>query len=186
MARLRVIGGIAKGRKLKTRKARSLRPITDFIKEALFNVIASKVPGSIFLDLFAGTGSVGIEALSRGAQKVVFVERDPQNAALVRENLRIVGFLSQAQIYVCDVFKALRILKNKSYQFDLIFIDPPFRQGLVEPTLEVLFQLKLLALGGLVITRSASGGETVRDYFSPVREERYGDSILRFYTGDEN
>ncbi len=183
MGKLRVIGGIAKGKRLKTRKSKDLRPATDFVKEALFNIIAPRVPNSIFLDLFAGTGSIGIEALSRGAQEVVFVEKDPQNAALIQENLKITGFLAQAQIYRCDAFKALNLLKKREYGFDLIFVDPPFKQGLVAPTLNCLYRLKLLRPGGLIITRSAFGEEITANTL-PVREERYGDSVLRFYSGE--
>ncbi|MDH7576823.1 MAG: 16S rRNA (guanine(966)-N(2))-methyltransferase RsmD [Bacillota bacterium] len=179
----RVISGIAKGKRLKTRKAKNLRPATDYVKEALFNIIATRVPESIFLDLFAGTGSIGIEALSRGAQKIIFVEKNPQNAALIEENLKITGFLNQAQIYRCDVTKALALLKKGGYRFDLIFVDPPFRQGLVEPTLDCVYRLKLLFPGGLVIARSAFGEEITASQ-RPVREERYGDSVLRFYTGE--
>ncbi len=183
MSGLRVISGIAKGKRLKTRKSKNLRPATDYVKEALFNIIATRVADSLFLDLFAGTGSIGIEALSRGAQMVVFVEKDPRNAALIQENLKITGFSAQAQVYLCDVFKALPVLKRKGNRFDLIYIDPPFRQGLVEPTLDCLYQMKLLVPGGLIVARSAFGEET-RTSQTPLREERYGDSILRFYTGE--
>lgn len=100
MSRLRVIGGIAKGKRLKTRNVKHLRPATDFVKEALFNILTNQVPGSLFLDLFAGSGSIGIEALSRGALKACFVERDPLNAELIRENLAITGFTEQN----CSIF----------------------------------------------------------------------------------
>ena len=97
MSGLRVIGGIAKGRRLKTRKTMDLRPATDFIREALFDILALKVRDALFLDLFAGSGGVGIEALSRGARQALFVERDPLTAALIRDNLVITGFASQGQ-----------------------------------------------------------------------------------------
>lgn len=180
MSQPRVIGGIAKGKRLKTRNVKHLRPATDFVKEALFNILMLSVPGSRFLDLFAGTGSIGIEALSRGAEKVCFVERDPLNAKLIKENLQITGFSDQAEIYIKDVFQALNLMQQKGYQFDLIFVDPPFRQGLLVPTVEKIWELGILAAGGCIITRSAKGEE---NHFSiqPYREERYGDSVLHFF-----
>ncbi len=184
MSGIRVIGGIAKGRRLKTRKAKNLRPATDYVKEALFNILVRKVPDSVFLDLFAGSGGIGIEALSRGAKKVVFVEKDPQNAALIKENLALTGFLDQAEVYTCDVFKAISLLANKGCRFNLIFVDPPFRQGLLGTVLEKISEFELLLPDGLIITRSAFGEENLVQRV-PVREGRYGDSILRFYQGEK-
>lgn len=184
MSGIRVIGGIAKGRRLKTRKAKNLRPATDYVKEALFNILVREVPDSIFLDLFAGTGSIGIEALSRGAKKAVFVEKDTQNAALIRENLVLTGFLEQAEIYACDVFKVIPLLGKKDYRFNLIFVDPPFRKGLLGDVLEKISEFQLLLPEGLIITRSAYGEEDLVKR-APLREKRYGDSVLRFYRLDE-
>lgn len=182
---LRVIGGIAKGKRLKSRNVKHLRPATDYVKEALFNILMLKVPGSYFLDLYAGSGSIGIEALSRGAAKACFVERDPLNAALIRENLAITGFINQAEIYTCDVNKALNLLSHKKDQFDLIFVDPPFRKGFIEPTLERIWELDLLIPGGMIITRSAKK-EAINAAKNPLRTERYGDSILMFYSDNES
>jgi 16S rRNA (guanine(966)-N(2))-methyltransferase RsmD len=180
MSQLRVIGGIAKGKRLKSRNVKHLRPATDYVKEALFNILMLYVPGSRFLDLYAGTGSIGIEALSRGADRVCFVERDPLNVKLIKENLQITGFSEQAEIYTKDVFQALNLIHQKEYQFDIIFVDPPFRQGLLVPTVEKIWELGILAAGGCIITRSAKGE---KNHFSkePYREERYGDSILHFF-----
>jgi 16S rRNA (guanine966-N2)-methyltransferase len=180
MSQPRVIGGIAKGTRLKTRKVKHLRPATDFVKEALFNILMLRVPNSRFLDLFAGSGSMGIEALSRGAAKACFVERDPLNARLIHENLKITRFSEQAEIYTSDVIRALYLMNQKKYQFDIIFVDPPFRQGLLVPTLERIWELDILADGGYVITRSAKG-EKNHYTKQPFREERYGDSILHFF-----
>lgn len=180
MSGIRVIAGIAKGRRLKTKKTKNLRPATDYVKEALFDILVTKVVDSFFLDLFAGSGGIGIEALSRGARKVIFVEKDPLHVALVRENLNLTGFLSQSDIYTGDVLGTLPLLKNKGYQFDLVFVDPPFRKGFLAPVLEKLLELKLVLPGGLIITRSAFG-EEINTSETPVREGRYGDSILRFF-----
>ncbi|HHV34655.1 MAG TPA: 16S rRNA (guanine(966)-N(2))-methyltransferase RsmD [Syntrophomonadaceae bacterium] len=182
---MRVIGGIAKGKRLKTRKVKHLRPATDYVKEALFNIMQHQVPGSFFLDLFAGSGNIGIEALSRGAAKACFVEKDPLNAALIRENLAITGFKEQAEVYTCDVARALNLLRRKHYQFHLVFVDPPFRHGLIEPTLEKIWEFDLVIPGGLIITRSAKK-EVIKVQKYPIRKEKYGDSILMFFSGSES
>jgi 16S rRNA (guanine966-N2)-methyltransferase len=184
MSGLRVIGGIAKGKRLKTRKVKHLRPATDFVKEALFNILMLKVPGSVFLDLYAGSGSIGIEALSRGALRACFIEKDPGNAALVKENLKITGFTEKAEVFIGDVLYLLPLLQKKDYQFDLIFVDPPFRQGLVKPTLELIWELRLLSPEGVAITRSATG-EEITTVKNPFRQKRYGDSVLMFFSDKE-
>lgn len=180
MSGLRVIGGVARGRMLKTRKTMDLRPATDFIKEALFDMLALKVGDAFFLDLYAGSGSIGIEALSRGARQALFIEKDPLTANLIRDNLAITGFAPQGQVFVGDVLKTLGHLKKAGQGFDLAFIDPPFRKGLVTPTLDRLLQLELMAPDGLVVARSFVG-EDVAGEIAPIKTRAYGDSILRFY-----
>lgn len=180
MGSVRVTGGIAKGRRLKTRKSKNLRPATDYVKEALFNILAKDILGCVVLDLFAGIGSIGIEALSRGAKKAVFVERDRENAALIKENLLLTGFLEQSEIYVCDVFRALPVLEKKGYRFHFIFVDPPFRKGLLGSVMESIDRFNLLLPRGVIVTRSAYGEKDLVKRV-PYREERYGDSVLRFY-----
>lgn len=181
---LRVIGGIARGKRLKTRKVRHLRPATDYVREALFDILMFQVPGSIFLDLFAGSGSIGIEALSRGAERVCFVEKDPGNSRLIKENLIITGFTDKAEVFTGDVFHVLPLLQRKGYRFHIIFVDPPFRQGLVEPALEAVRGYGLLLSGGVVITRSATGEKIAAEKLS-FRRKRYGDSILMFFSDEE-
>jgi len=179
---LRVIGGVAKGRRLKTRKTMDLRPATDFIKEALFDVLALRVRDALFLDLFAGSGSIGIEALSRGARQALFVEKDPLTAALIRDNLAVTGFTSQGRVCVGDALKILTQLQRGGSKFNLAFIDPPFRKGLVAPTLDRLLQLELMAPDGLIVTRSYVGEEVAAE-IAPIKTRTYGDSVLRFYPG---
>jgi 16S rRNA (guanine(966)-N(2))-methyltransferase RsmD len=177
---LRVIGGIAKGRKLKTRKTMDLRPATDFIKEALFDILALRVSDAIFLDLFAGSGSIGIEALSRGARQALFVEKDPLTAAVIRDNLAVTGFTSLGRVYVGDALKALTQLQKDGSQFSLAFVDPPFRKGLVTPALDRLLQLEIMAPDALIVTRSYIG-EEVASEIAPIKTRTYGDSVLRFF-----
>lgn len=180
MSGLRVIGGAARGRRLKTRPTMNLRPVTDFIKEALFNILALQVGDAFFLDLFAGSGAVGIEALSRGARQALFVEKDPLTAAVIRDNLATTGFTSRGEVYAGDVSRVLPSLRQAGRRFDLAFVDPPFRTGLVAPTLARLKDLDLMAPGGLIVTRSYKG-EDVQSEVEPAMNRAYGDSVLRFY-----
>ncbi|MGB9825598.1 MAG: 16S rRNA (guanine(966)-N(2))-methyltransferase RsmD, partial [Desulfofundulus sp.] len=121
---MRVIAGIAKKSRLKIPRGWKGRPTADRVKESLFNILSPLIPGSCFLDLYAGTGNVGIEALSRGAQRVVFVEQDKKAVRVIRDNLVHVGFSERAELLAQDVFLALRQLGGQS--FDVIFLDPPY------------------------------------------------------------
>ena len=133
---IRVISGLAKGRKLRMVPGEGTRPVMDRVKAALFNILGDAVPGCRFLDLFAGTGSVGIEALSRGAERVVFVERSPMAIRTIHENLRITGLAERAVVLRRDVFKYLGHKPKESFEF--IYIAPPQYRGLWKRTLLAL------------------------------------------------
>ncbi len=132
---MRVIAGKAKGRKLKSVPGGGTRPITDRAKSALFNILGEDVIGCRFLDLFAGTGQVGIEALSRGASEAVFVERNAAALRTIRENLAHTGLAGQARVVRADVFEFLR---REPEPFDYVYIAPPQYQGLWAETLRLL------------------------------------------------
>ena len=126
---MRVISGKAKGRKLKypkLAKSRRIRPLTDQAREALFNILGADIAGGLFLDLFAGTGAVGIEALSRGAEIAIFVERDRKVVGAIRENLELTGFTDRAEVYSLDVLKAVKVLDRKGSRFDFIYLGAPY------------------------------------------------------------
>lgn len=180
---MRVIAGIAKKKSLKVPRGWPGRPTADRVKESLFNILAPRVVGSSFLDLFAGTGNVGIEALSRGADRAVFVERDKRAVKVIRENLNHVGLLEQALVLAGDVFTSLGQLAAHKEQFDLIFLDPPYGQSLEVPTLEALECHDLVAPRGMVVVESSkrealpeSMGRLVR-----YRQQQFGDTLLSFY-----
>lgn len=180
---MRVIGGSAKRRRLVAPPGRSIRPTADRVKEALFNILAPKVPGARFLDLFAGTGSIGIEALSRGATRVVFVDRSPRAVNLIRENLRRTGMSQKSAVFGQDALTALNLLGRKGERFDLIYIDPPYKKGYETKALRSIAGRCLLAPGGLAVCESDCRDElpeTVEDLVL-VRRERYGDTVLSFY-----
>ncbi len=124
---MRIIAGTARSLPLKSVEGMDMRPTTDRIKETLFNMIQNEVPGCRFLDLFAGSGQIGLEAVSRGAQSVVLVENDKKAVACIEENIRFTKSEKVAKLYANDVMRALRFMEGK-YQFDLIFMDPPYRK----------------------------------------------------------
>lgn len=182
---MRVISGIAKNRKLKAPAGQNTRPITDMIKEALFNVIGSKVIDSYFLDLFAGSGSVGIEAISRGAKEVIFVDSSYEAIKVIKYNLEHCGFSKEAQVYKNDVFKALDILEKRDRIFNIIYVDPPFTNPKIfdQVMLTLDSKYKLLASDGVIIIRSQRNMSLPDQYDNLVKNKlsTYGESILHYY-----
>ena len=179
---MRVIAGISKGRKLKVPHGPDIRPVTDTIKEAFFNSVGPYLEGKTFLDLFAGSGSMGIEALSRMAEAAVFVEKNPQAVAVIWENLRLCQLESRARVIRGDVFRVTEKMSRNGERFDLVYVDPPFRQTTFFT--QILNRLaNLMNPGGLAVVRSlrslsmtAGTPELVR-----VRVSTYGDSALHYY-----
>lgn len=178
---MRVIGGEAKGRRLFSVPGQTTRPITDRVKEALFDILAGRVQGAQFLDLFAGTGGVGIEALSRGAQEAVFVERDERALAILRRNLAVTQLASRAQVVRRDVFKFIASYKGKP--FDIIYVAPPQYQGLWAKTLQALDNSPLLAPRTLVIAQiHPKEYESLELRQLTLSDQRqYGSTLLCFY-----
>lgn len=151
---MRVISGTAKRCKLDTLEGFDTRPTTDRIKETLFNIIAPYIVDCQFLDLFSGSGAIGIEALSRGAEEVVLVENSPQAAACIRSNLERTRLLDNAVLMTKDVFLALQHLNGRQ-RFDYIYMDPPYHQQLEKRVLEYLAESDLLKEDGTIIVEAA-------------------------------
>lgn len=145
---MRVISGSARGLKLKSPKDINTRPTTDRLKESLFNMIAFDIPNCRFLDIFSGSGAIGIEALSRGAISCTFIENDAENIALIKDNVSSAKFLHKANIYHIDAINEIDFLKDK---FDIIFLDPPYNKGLLLPVLKKIESLNLLSEDGFII-----------------------------------
>ncbi|MGQ9493221.1 MAG: 16S rRNA (guanine(966)-N(2))-methyltransferase RsmD [Anaerolineae bacterium] len=178
---MRVIGGKAKGRRLFSVPGQSTRPITDRVKEALFAILAEQVQGTRFLDLFAGTGGVGIEALSRGAREAIFVERDERALATLRRNLIATQLASRAQVVRRDVFKFISCYKGAP--FDIIYVAPPQYQGLWAKTLQALDHSALLVPGTLVIAQIHPKEYQPLELSQLVLSDqrKYGSTLLCFY-----
>ncbi|MGS0764167.1 16S rRNA (guanine(966)-N(2))-methyltransferase RsmD [Syntrophomonas curvata] len=181
---MRVISGTARGKRLQAPRGTDTRPITDMIKEALFNVLGSGIGGASLLDLFAGSGSVGIEALSRGARQVVFIDNSHNAVRVIRDNLNNCGFTQGFELYRNDVFRAVEILARRKTKFDYIYADPPFTvEAIFGPLLETLDRTSLLAPDGSLIIRSPRRMilplklKSLQEY----RVNNYGESTLHYY-----
>jgi 16S rRNA (guanine966-N2)-methyltransferase len=151
---MRVIAGSAKRLQLKTVEGMETRPTTDRIKETLFNMISAYIADSNFLDLFSGSGAIGIEALSRGAASVVFVEQSKKAMECIKDNLRYTKLADKAEVYETDVLNALKRLEGKK-TFDYIFMDPPYNQLHEKRVLEYLSNSTLLSDDGIIIVEAS-------------------------------
>jgi 16S rRNA (guanine966-N2)-methyltransferase len=183
---LRIISGSARGRRLFSPKNFHIRPTADRVKESLFNILNSLISGyddCRALDVFAGTGNLGLEALSRGAVNAVFIDSHKESAALVIKNLRMLGFADRGRVIERDAVSALRSLEKREPPFQLVFIDPPYRQGLVQRVLEYLAGSFLIDEKSLVIAEVASH-EILPNAFDTLTEfdrRVYGDTAIVFF-----
>lgn len=190
---MRVIAGTYRSRILKSLKGLALRPTSDRLRETLFNVLGPAVVGARFVDVFAGTGAVGIEALSRGAAEVVFIENHPPAVALIRKNLESLGVRSGAAVFGADALRGLEMLaakrKGDGAAFDFVFLDPPYAAAEeYERVLRVLGSASFLAPGSVIIA------EHHKKFDLPVhagsltrfRILKQGDAALSFYRHEES
>ncbi len=178
---MRIIAGCAKKRLLKAPSGWKGRPTADRVKESLFNIIGNLVDHSVFLDIFAGTGSIGIEALSRGAQKAVFVESNNRAWKAIIKNLEDAKLIDNAEIIVKDANIALTQLKAE--KFDIIFLDPPYDQGFEVPILTKIIELELLSEKGIIVVESSKRQElpvSIGEYVQ-YKQRKYGDTLLTFF-----
>jgi 16S rRNA (guanine966-N2)-methyltransferase len=183
---LRIISGSARGRRLLSPKNYRIRPTADRIKESLFNILSvlmGSFAGCSVLDVFAGTGNLGIEALSRGAAQAVFIDSHKESADLVAKNLGLLGFSDRGRVLESEALAALRSLEKKEALFSLVFIDPPYRQGLAEKVLECLAVSALIDDDSLVVAEISSG-EVLPKAFGALQEfdkRVYGDTAIAFF-----
>jgi len=177
---MRVISGSAKGRPLKA-AGTATRPITDRVKENLFNILGARVVDANVLDLFAGAGSVGIEALSRGARAATFVELDRAALQAIRANLELTRLSARAKIVRLDVFKFIRGAHPE--KFDLIYVAPPQYKGLWSETLKTLDSRDLLAPDGIIVAQihPKEYNEIALTQFELYDQRKYGNTVLCFY-----
>jgi 16S rRNA (guanine(966)-N(2))-methyltransferase RsmD len=177
---MRIIGGQVKGRRIFTPK-NQIRPTSDMIKEALFNILPP-MEGRTFLDLFAGTGSIGLEAMSRGAARVVFVEVNRFSIETIKKNLSVCGFDNKYKIISVPVDESLKRFNRNKEQFDVIFADPPYEKGFIKKTLYLLGRSSLVSEDGIIVIQHSFREELNRKTGEIVlmEQKRYSDTTLSF------
>ena len=173
---MRVIAGIRKGLKLKAPDGMDTRPTTDRVKESVFNILQPYIPTERVLDLFAGSGALGIEALSRRCTHCTFVERDRAAFCLVRQNVEGAAFGDNASLVFSD---SMAYLDKCPKPFDIIFLDPPYNKGLLRPVLDKISKNGLLEEDGVIVVETEKGGEEAEHPdFEVVRRAVYGKTVI--------
>jgi len=179
---MRIISGTSGGKKLRPLRGQSIRPTSDRVKESIFNILGDEVDGKHVLDLFAGTGNLGIESLSRGATRAVFVEKEKSAIDLIKKNLSHCGFEDRVHIMTGEVERAIRLLHRKGEVFDFIFMDPPYRRGLVQKTLELLAAQPLHHEDSILVIehdRREPLSESMEEWVL-LRKRLFGDTVVSF------
>ena len=180
---MRVISGRATGHKLAAPEGLETRPTTDRIKETLFNIISQEIYGSVFLDLFSGSGAIGIEALSRGAQSAYFVDSASKPYDVIEANLRHTKLKDLAVVYKTDVFAALKDMASKSLKFDIIFMDPPYAAGIYGAVFKEIVSLSLLNENGIIIAEHSAKDEIPEVAgLNVYRTKNFKTTIMSFLT----
>jgi len=161
----------------------SIRPTSDLARESIFNILADCVEGAVVLDLFAGTGSLGIEALSRGAVSATFIDNNRQAIDNLSKNIAACQLAEQSHVLKRDILRGLGFLKATGRTFDLIFMDPPYGKGLVPRTLELLDRCTCVALNARVIAEHSvrEGLSDQVEHFQRISERKYGHALVSFY-----
>ncbi len=180
---MRVITGKARGVSLKTPEGMQTRPTTDRVKEALFSILHFDIPGANVLDLFGGTGQLGIEALSRGARSAVFVDAGEKPCALIRENLRRCKLEKEGNVVRSDYMDYLNRCREK---FDIVLLDPPYAEVFLENALKKLVEIDILESGGIIVAERPVGKELPWDFsgFTRSKDYKYGSTLITLYRKD--
>ncbi|MEA3361252.1 MAG: 16S rRNA (guanine(966)-N(2))-methyltransferase RsmD [Thermodesulfobacteriota bacterium] len=187
---MRITGGGARGRKLSFIKTINIRPTSDMVRSSIFNILGQTLTGFSVLDLFAGTGSLGIESFSRGAKKAVFVDRSSKAISLIRKNLAICGYEELSKTFKRHLPDGLNHLKCEgSNKFDIIFIDPPYGKGYIKPTIDKLFENNLFHENSTVVVESSiNDSKPLPAYIQNLQlklSRSYGMTLIGIYTHNE-
>ena len=179
---LRIIGGELKGRKLVTVPGMRTRPTADRVRESIFNILDDRVRNATILDLFAGTGAMGIEALSRGAESVVFADDKPAALDTLKKNIKSCSLENRTRTIKWNILKNLNILRTQESVFNLVFIDPPYDKTMVQPTLSNLVRSQCLANGATVVIEHSTMEPIPENPpgFNISDQRRYGKTLVSF------
>jgi len=180
---VRVISGEARGRPLKAVPGKGTRPTTDKVKEAVFSIMGPYFPGGWALDLFAGTGGLGIEAISRGIEQAVFVDADKVSVDIVKQNLQATGFTERAEVYRTDAGRALKALSKREQRFALVFLDPPYKLKTADELMLTMAEFGLLEPEAAVMVEhdSAYSYDAQIGPFRQVKHAKYGETAISVY-----
>lgn len=181
---MRIIAGKAKNKKIMSQKGTMVRPTLARIKESLFEILKPYIEDSIFLDLFSGTGSIALEALSRGAKRAVMIEKNKEALRIIIKNVESMNFSEQCRAYKNDSIRAIEILANKAEKFDIIFLDPPYKEELCTEVIKKISKEGILKDGGIIVAEhhiNEKLGETIGD-FNKIDERAYSGKIMSFYS----
>ena len=181
---MRIISGSLKGRKLQTFHGTGVRPTPDRVREALFSILSSKTKGAAVLDLFAGTGALGIEAVSRGASSAFFIDNSPASLTILKKNLRHCRLSETAQVIRWDASRNLNCLRAYHRTFNLVFMDPPYGHNLATTTLKHLLQVDCLDNGATIVVEHEPGLQwvAVGSFIRMIDSRRYGRTQLSFFS----
>lgn len=184
---MRVIAGLFKGRILERIETQSIRPTSDRVKEAMFSILGDKVINCSFLDLFAGSGSVGIEAYSRGAAEVVFIDSNKDSIKVLRNNLVKIGLKEGIEVYNTDYSNAISKLASRRKIFDIIFLDPPYKQNISFDAIKKIFKNNILSSYGIIIIEQNVKEFTNEEIYTYklIKKKIYGNTQLSFYVFNE-
>jgi 16S rRNA (guanine966-N2)-methyltransferase len=180
---MRIIAGLAKGRKILSPEGMGTRPTLDRIKESIFSIIQNYAVGAVALDVFAGTGSLGLEAVSRGARQCYLVDKSPETFAFLKKNVENLGFEDKCTCFNMDSYKALELLAQKKLVFDLIFIDPPYLKDMIPPAVEIIAENNMLSKKGIIAAKIDSS-ETIytgNGVIELTDQRKYGNTTVCFY-----
>ena len=180
---MRVVSGKCKGRSLKAVQGSTTRPTTDKVKEAIFNIIGPYFQGGLALDLFAGSGGLGIEALSRGIEKVIFVDKEGKAIQTIHDNLKTCGFETSSEVYRNDANRALKAIQKRELTFDYIFLDPPYKKQQLVSLLETIEEGGMIVNQGVVVCEHAHDVELPEEigHFQLLKREQYGIIHITIY-----
>lgn len=180
---MRIIAGLAKGRKLLSPEGMDTRPTLDRVKEAIFNTIQNDVPYANALDAFAGTGSLGLEAVSRGAKHCHLIDRGEVTFPILKKNVENLKFEDKCTCIYKDSYEALKEFSKKKLKFDLIFIDPPYRKNMIPPAIDIISEGLLLENDGLIVAKIDSIEEIYygNDKIELTKYKKYGNTTVCFY-----
>ena len=180
---MRVISGLFKGRKLEPIKIRGIRPTSDRVKEALFSILSNDIEGSIFLDLFAGSGSIGIEAYSRGASKVIFVDSNVESFKVLQQNLNKLSLKEDIELHNADYKMAIKKLGLRGEKFDIIFIDPPYGENLSIDAINEINKNDIIDENGLIVVEHSVKEPMPKsiNIYELHKRKVYGNTQLSFY-----